>query len=358
MKTSLKALLLSAALALPLAGCAATDNTAGTNASINSVLEQAADEARNAGNKQGSLDLLERMYKREPTNAEAALKYATALQDAGRSTRALMVLTPFINGGKADKNAPLQVEFASVEASVGNYDQAIEAARKATAVDPQNAQGWHVLGIALDAKGDHPEAEQAFRNALQNWQGDPSPVLNNLGLNLASQGFIDEAVETLKKAVSAAPDRPEIERNLRIVLALQAQPGTHENKRVPPPPRKPGTRADNNAGQVDETKAVAVTKPAAVEKAGVEKTVAEIKPAAAAPVKEERTATAKAPVKPAKVAKAKTDPAPAKLNASDKAIAPPVKDTVKAEDAAQKEPAAEKASVIKPAVVPNGRNDT
>ena len=264
MRTSITALLLSAAFALPLAGCASTDNAAGsTQQSIDSALEHAADEASNTGNKQGSLDILEHMYKRDPANAETALKYATALQDAGRSTRALLVLNPFVDGGKADKNAPLQVEFASVEASVGNYDQAIDAAKKATTVDPKNAQGWHVLGIALDAKGAHPEAEQAFRSALQNWEGDPSPVLNNLGLNLASQGFIDEAVETLKKAVSLAPDRPEIERNLRIVLALQSQPGTHENKRVPPPPRKPDNHADNSVA-VEKDTAVAETKPVAM----------------------------------------------------------------------------------------------
>ncbi len=352
MRIPVKALLLSAALILPLAGCASTDDTAvNTQHSVDSALEHAADEANSAGNKQGSLDIMERVYKRDPGNADTALKYATALQDAGRSTRALLVLTPFVDGGKADKNVSLQVEFATVEASVGNYDQAVEAARKATAIDPKNAQGWHVLGIALDARGDHPEAEQAFRSALQNWQGDPSPVLNNLGLNLASQGFIDEAVQTLKKAVSLAPDRPEIERNLRIVLALQSQPGTHENKRVPPPPRKPDNHADNTS-TVAKTPAVAETKTAAVKKpVAVAKTVA--------PAATEKAIATKTVPKSGKVAKAKAATAPATLSASDMAIAPPGKAAAKPDNgAADRQPDAEKASDTKPAVVPNGRNDT
>ena len=234
---TIAALALSAALLLPLGGCASTEEDQAGK--VNSALEHAASEATAKGDKQESLALLERMYKRDAGNADTALRYATALQDAGRSNRSLMVLTPFVQGGKADNNAPLLVEYASVEASIGSYDLAADSARKATASEPKNGLAWHILGIALDAKGSHPEAEDAFRKALQNWQGDPSPVLNNLGLNLAAQGFIDEAVDTLKKAVALAPGRPEIERNLRIVLALQAQPGTHENKRVPPPPHKP-----------------------------------------------------------------------------------------------------------------------
>jgi len=237
------ALMISAALSLPLGGCASTDDGSDHATKIDSALEHAASEASAKGDDQGSLALLERIYKRDPGNAGNALKYATALQDAGRSNRSVMILSPFIQNGKADRNAPLLVEYASVEASVGNYDSAAENARKATVADPKDGPAWHILGIALDAKGSHPEAEDAFRRALQNWQGDPSPVLNNLGLNLASQGFIDEAVDTLKKAVAMAPDRPEIERNLRIVTALQAQPGTHENKRVPTPPRKPDKTA-------------------------------------------------------------------------------------------------------------------
>jgi Flp pilus assembly protein TadD len=237
------ALMVSAALSLPLGGCASTDDEGSHAAKIDSALEHAANEASAKGDSQETLALLERIYKRDPANAGNALKYAAALQDAGRSNRSVMVLSPFIQNGKADKNAPLLVEYASVEASVGNYDTAAENARKATLADPKDGPAWHILGIALDAKGSHPEAEDAFRKALQNWQGDSSPVLNNLGLNLASQGFIDEAVDTLKEAVAMAPDRPEIERNLRIVMALQAQPGTHENKRVPTPPRKPGKTA-------------------------------------------------------------------------------------------------------------------
>ena len=88
----------------------------------------------------------------------------------------------------------------------------------------------------MDAQGKHPEAERAFRKALDYWQGDPTTVMNNLALNLASQEFLDEAIEILNKAKAISPDRIEVERNLRIVMALQQSSG---HRSAPKPKKKP-----------------------------------------------------------------------------------------------------------------------
>jgi len=83
----------------------------------------------------------------------------------------------------------------------------------------------------------HEEAERAFRKALDLWEGDPTSIMNNLALNLASQGHLDEAAEILQKARDVSPNRTEIERNLRIVTALQQSNGIP----VPKPKKKPET---------------------------------------------------------------------------------------------------------------------
>jgi Flp pilus assembly protein TadD len=72
----------------------------------------------------------------------------------------------------------------------------------------------------LDSKGKHVEAERAFRKGLDIWEGDPIPIMNNLALNLASQNNLEEAYEILMRAKTIAPNRIEVERNLRIVKAL------------------------------------------------------------------------------------------------------------------------------------------
>jgi Flp pilus assembly protein TadD len=69
--------------------------------------------------------------------------------------------------------------------------------------------------------------------------------MNNLALNLASQDFLDEAVAILEKAQTIAPDRIEVERNLRIVRTLQ-QSARHAPKPVAKPAAasKPAVKAN------------------------------------------------------------------------------------------------------------------
>lgn len=172
-----------------------------------------------------SLASIERLYKQNSTDPAIAVRYSRALRDNGRMTRAAMVLNPLIENPKT-KTLGVVTEYAAVQAAMGNYEAAEKHARSAVLIDPNSAQSYHVLGIALDAQGFHKQAEVAFRKALDNWSGDPSPVLNNLGLNLAAQGFLDEAISTLRRAAGLSPDKTEIERNLRIVQALQVNPGT------------------------------------------------------------------------------------------------------------------------------------
>lgn len=238
-------LLLTTALVLPLAACQTTAEQAAKqdrSDKIGAVLEHAADEASSAGNTEESLSLLERSYKRDSGNLTLATKYARALRMADRLTRAALVLAPFVKDGD-EANAAAHIEYASAMAAMGTYGEAEARARQATVMEPENAQAYHILGIALDAMGRNEEAEAAFRKGLEFWQGNPGPILNNLGLNLATQGFIDEAIDTLRKAAALSPDRQEIERNLRIVSALQVQPPKSGFRLVPKPARKPENKA-------------------------------------------------------------------------------------------------------------------
>ncbi len=235
-----RTLLLSAALVLPLAACQTTSAT-GNNTGLNASIAQSG--TATAGNAQ-SLDILEHAYMKDSKNPANALKYAAALRDAGRLNRAAMVLAPLAEDEKND-NADICAEYAAVQAAMGNYQDAEMHARHAVLLAPEKGKGYHILGIALDAQGHSKEAEVAFRKALDNWEGDPVPVLNNLGLNLASQGFIDDALDTLRKAADLAPGRTEIERNLRIVSALQMAPPKHGMRLVVPTPRRKPEHQDN-----------------------------------------------------------------------------------------------------------------
>jgi Flp pilus assembly protein TadD len=235
-------LLLSAALVLPLAACQSTSE-ASQQARIDNAIASAASQASANGESGDSLPLLERLYKRDSGNQDNALKYATALQNSGRLNRADLVLSPFAVKKNQD-NAGVLTEYAAIKTAMGDYPAGENYARRAVGIDGKNGQAWHVLGIALDAQQNHAQAEIAFRKAIENWSGNQATVLNDLGLNLASQGFVDDALDTLRKAQSLDPNRTEIERNIRIVTALQVahtstprrEPSTDG---VPIPERKP-----------------------------------------------------------------------------------------------------------------------
>jgi Flp pilus assembly protein TadD len=221
---------------------------------IDAILERAANDAAMKGKVKESLELLDNMYKRNPTNSAIAMRYARALRQHGDTYKASLVLNGFVN---TDNPKPMILtEYAALQAAQGNYMAAEDHARRSILDDAEQPRAYHILGIALDAQGHHKEAEVAFRHALEGWTGDPVPVLNNLGLNLAAQGHLDQAAETLRKASAAAPDREEIERNLRIVSALQNNSGVYgsyfEHNVAPKPVKKPSAKEDApiKAGEV------------------------------------------------------------------------------------------------------------
>lgn len=236
----------SAFLALSLTACQTAEKPSHLSHTdrINAILEKAADEAQLRGNTAENLALLERVYKRNSNDPKAALKYARVLRHANRLQRASVVLTPFARDETLN-NIDIKIEYAAIQAAMGNYGIAENSARQAVSITPENPRAQHMLGIALDAQGIHKEAEDSFRMALDHWEGDPTPIMNNLGLNLAAQGFLDEALNILRKASAAAPNRPEIERNLRIVTALLSglpnSRSTHRiyNAAIPEPDHKP-----------------------------------------------------------------------------------------------------------------------
>jgi Flp pilus assembly protein TadD len=228
--------LLACALALLCAGCQSMQvdeliqtrdpTKAKQGQQVEDALDRAAMEAATASGQPelGRLRLMERAYRRDPENVELATAYAAALRQAGFANRAAIVLGPF--AGRPDASPEVRTEFAAVQLELGQYRQAEEgAAAVARAAGADGAasapRAYHLLGLALEAQGRHAEAERAFRQALEAWEGDPAPVLNNLALNLAAQGRTAEARDVLLEARAGGPaPRPEVERNLRIVETL------------------------------------------------------------------------------------------------------------------------------------------
>ena len=188
------------------------------DAALEKAILNASQNGSSSANLTANVIALEKQYKRNSTDPEVALAYAGGLRRVNLHDRAYMVLSPFTKTNTPHPD--VNTEMSMIALGLGNYDSAEKHAQAAVIENPEDYQAYQNLGIALDAKEMHPEAERAFRKGLEHWKGNPTTIMNNLALNLATQGFVDEAIEVLERAQTISPGRVEIERNLRIIRTL------------------------------------------------------------------------------------------------------------------------------------------
>lgn len=218
--------------------------------SIDKAMKSALAQAEANGNNQEIIGILTQIHSRNPNDAIIATRYARALREDDQINKAQRVLQPFVNSEKP--NVQALTEMAMTQLALGDYASAKNYGLKATVIDPKNARGYLALGTAQDALKDHQNAEQSFRQGLKYWKGDPSPILNNLALNLASQGHLNESLSLLERAIKISPKRMELERNRRIIATLIETSGSQ----APPPYKKPDIT-------IPETAKPVAAKPAA-----------------------------------------------------------------------------------------------
>jgi Flp pilus assembly protein TadD len=200
---------------------------------IDTSTERALADAEASGNMQEVLAVLKRLHDENPNDAVVAARYARALRDDDQISASARILTPYTKG-KTAHEAPL-TEMAMTQLALGNFRDAENYAKKALSIDDTNPRAYLALGTALDAQKEHQQAEVAFRNGLKHWKGDATPILNNLALNLASQGHLVEALSLIEKAQEIEPDRLDLERNRRIIATLLETTGPQ----APAPSSKP-----------------------------------------------------------------------------------------------------------------------
>lgn len=222
--------------ALSLSACSNSGTTAGSYNGLNSynsskasnIVDKAIEKAlKEAKTDQERLTILGQMYSRDPDNQAVAISYAKALRNDEQINPSKRVLEKFTTG--ENKTSEALTELSITNIALGDFEAAEINAIDAIELSPKNGRAYLSMGTALDAQGKHEKAEKAFRSGIKNWKGDPAPILNNLALNLASQGRLEQSLEILHKAKKISPNRMEIERNLRIISTLQETAGT------PPP---------------------------------------------------------------------------------------------------------------------------
>ena len=139
---------------------------------------------------------------RHGPDAEAAFTLGIYLLGDGRAEEALTRLKQA--AGWAPQVAAVFVNMATAAIRCGRHDEAVEAARRAVALDHSLADAHGVLGNALAAKKDHAAAEASYREAAK--RAPETPVwLINLGHCLLDLRNAPGAHDAFRRALAISP---------------------------------------------------------------------------------------------------------------------------------------------------------
>jgi TolB-like protein/Tfp pilus assembly protein PilF len=89
-------------------------------------------------------------------------------------------------------SATVQSRFAWYAADLGHFDQAINAARRAVSLDPQNPQPQAVLGVVLSYARRYPEALAAFQH-FKALRPESNAIGGNIAQTLLASGNVEQA---------------------------------------------------------------------------------------------------------------------------------------------------------------------
>lgn len=207
------ALLATTAAAALLGACNQTDRLFSKNSAPTDV-RMTAQEAASATSRWAIA------YGKKPRDPEMALGYAKSLRAIGSKKRALEILKTAYRANPED--GQLAAELGRVALEMGHLDVAQHALAVANS---QGITDWRTLsaqGTLYAKKGEHAEAQQYFKAALEK-NPDSASVINNLALSYALDGKAKESEELLRQAAASGHDDKRIRQNLALVLGVQGK---------------------------------------------------------------------------------------------------------------------------------------
>ncbi len=133
--------------------------------------------------------------------------------------------TPGLSGADEDSlvSVSRKLDAALQHHQAGRLSEAEAAYREMLAVDPDNIDALHFLGVISHQRGEHGRAAELISRALSR---NPSnaPAHNNFGNALGAQGKLNEAVVSYLNALALDPDYVDALVNLGAALRAQGKP--------------------------------------------------------------------------------------------------------------------------------------
>jgi Flp pilus assembly protein TadD len=203
--------------ALSAGGCSTTTGTSSPDTTGSIATDSAP---RSQVQWRQEMDSWGERYRANPTDPDAAVRYAQALRVVGQRAQAAAVLeqAALHNGD----NRVVLGAYGRALADNGSYQQALEVLNRAHTPDQPDWRILSVQGAVLDQMGRHAEAQRHYASALRLMPDEPS-VLSNLGLSYALSKKLKEAEATLRLAAAQRGAEPKVRQNLALVVGLQGR---------------------------------------------------------------------------------------------------------------------------------------
>jgi Flp pilus assembly protein TadD len=201
-----------ALLATALGGCQTMGDITG---SLTSQPDTAAEtDPRRAAEVYGE------RYRANPKDAEAALRYGTALRLTGQRAQAAAVLEQASLAHPG--NRQILAAYGRALADNGNFQKAFDVLGRAHSPDSPDWRILSVQGTTLDQMGKHEEARGYYASALRIAPDEPS-VLSNLGMSYVLSRELPKAEEILRKAQATGRADARVRQNLALAVGLQGR---------------------------------------------------------------------------------------------------------------------------------------
>ncbi len=102
-------------------------------------------------------------------------------------------------------------------ATLKKFDQALQALKKVTELNPNYVDAYYNIGVVLNDQGKIDEAIEAYQKCISLFPNYPDTYVN-MGLGLKLQGKLEKAIEAFITALSIKPDHPEAYFNIGVSL--------------------------------------------------------------------------------------------------------------------------------------------
>ncbi len=159
-------------------------------------------------------------HELNPADREAATQLSRVLRQLGSGPRAIEVARQALSLYPDDPD--LLAAYGMALTSEGRGQQAIESLSRVAQVRSDDWRVLNALGVALEQAGRTTAARARFQEAMTIAPNEPS-IISNLALSYALDGEPGEAEPLLRRAMENDLATPQVRQNLALVLALQGR---------------------------------------------------------------------------------------------------------------------------------------